>query len=91
MPDEELLKLFYDDIKNEHQPRRKPKRKLKARWSEEVLQDLTIMHGNDVEEEMMDQMGREIQAEIDREILLRIQREGMTDRLNGTVVGGITG
>jgi len=44
-------------------------RKLRSRWSLEVAQDLKAMHGLDLEEEMMDILAYEITAEIDREIV----------------------
>jgi len=47
-------------------------RKLKARWSIEVEQDLGAMHNLDFEEEIMDLMAYEIAAEIDRELVNRI-------------------
>lgn len=47
-------------------------RKLRSRWSLEVAQDLKAMHGLDLEEEMMDILAYEITAEIDREILNKI-------------------
>jgi len=47
-------------------------RKLRSRWSLEVAQDLKAMHGLDLEEEMMDVLAYEITAEIDREIINKI-------------------
>jgi hypothetical protein len=47
-------------------------RKLKARWSIEVEQDLSAMHAIDFEEEIMDMMAYEISQEIDRELIGRI-------------------
>lgn len=44
-------------------------RKLRARWSIEVAQDLRAMHGVDIDAEMMDVLSYEITAEIDREII----------------------
>lgn len=44
-------------------------RKLRSRWSLEVAQDLKAMHGLNLEEEMMDILAYEITAEIDREII----------------------
>lgn len=44
-------------------------RKLRSRWSLEVAQDLNAMHGLDIESEMMDMLGYELQAEMDREIV----------------------
>ena len=47
-------------------------RKLRSRWSLEVAQDLKAMHGLDLEEEMMDILAYEITAEIDREIINKV-------------------
>ena len=47
-------------------------RKLRSRWSLEVAQDLKAMHGLDLEEEMMDILSYEITAEIDRELVTKI-------------------
>ena len=47
-------------------------RKLRSRWSLEVAQDLKAMHGLDLEEEMMDILAYEITAEIDRELIAKI-------------------
>ena len=47
-------------------------RKLRSRWSLEVAQDLKAMHGLDLEEEMLDILAYEITAEIDRELVGRI-------------------
>ena len=48
-------------------------RKLRARWSLEIQQDLKAMHGVDIESEMMDILSYEITAEIDRELLTAIK------------------
>jgi len=47
-------------------------RKLRSRWSLEVAQDLKAMHGLNLEEEMMDILAYEITAEIDRELIQKI-------------------
>jgi hypothetical protein len=47
-------------------------RKLRSRWSLEVAQDLKAMHGLDLEEEMLDILAYEITAEIDRELVNKI-------------------
>ena len=47
-------------------------RKLRSRWSLEVAQDLKAMHGLDLEEEMMDVLAYEITAEIDREVINKV-------------------
>lgn len=57
-------------------------RKMKARWSIEAQQDLAAMQNVDVEEEMMDLLAYELQAEIDRELVARIH--------NAAVFGGST-
>ena len=57
-------------------------RKLRARWSLEVAQDLKAMHGLNLEEEMMDILAYEITAEIDRELIAKI---------DGVCVAGGTG
>jgi len=48
-------------------------RKLRARWSVELQQDLKAMHGIDAESEMMDILSYEITAEIDRELIDQIR------------------
>jgi len=48
-------------------------RKLRARWSQEVAQDLKAMHGLDLEGEMMDILSYEITQEIDRELITAIK------------------
>jgi hypothetical protein len=55
-------------------------RKLKARWTIEVEQDLGAMHNIDFEEEIMDLMAYEIAQEIDRELVGRI--------VNAALAGG---
>ena len=47
-------------------------RKLSARWSIELEDDLNTMHGIDVEAEMVSVMQHEIKAEIDTEMLKRM-------------------
>lgn len=44
-------------------------RKLKAVWSHEAQEDLLAMHNVCVEKELTDILAKEIQAEIDKEIL----------------------
>jgi len=48
-------------------------RKLRARWSLEVAQDLKAMHGLDLEGEMMDILSYEVTQEIDRELIDTIE------------------
>ena len=47
-------------------------RRLAARWSVELEQDLKNMNGIDVDTELTNAMSYEIQAEIDREMLMRM-------------------
>jgi len=47
-------------------------RKLRSRWSLEIAQDLKAMHGLNIEEEMMGILAYEITAEIDRELIEKI-------------------
>jgi hypothetical protein len=54
-------------------------RKLRSRWSLEVAQDLNAMHGLDIESEMLDILGYEIQAEIDREIIDAVKTAANTN------------
>lgn len=44
-------------------------RKLKAKYTLEMLQDMKAMHGLDAGEELMNLMGSELQFEIDREVV----------------------
>lgn len=53
-------------------------RKLRARWSIELQQDLKSMHGLDVESEMLDILGYEITQEIDREIIDSIRSQSIS-------------
>lgn len=47
-------------------------RKLKGKYTVEMFQDLKSMHGLDAESELMDMMSTELQLEIDREIVTRV-------------------
>ena len=47
-------------------------RRLNARWSVELEQDLKNMNGIDVDAEVTNAMSYEIQAEIDREMIIRM-------------------
>ena len=47
-------------------------RRLAARWSDELEQDLKNMNGIDIDNELTNAMSYEIQAEIDREMLMRM-------------------
>lgn len=57
-------------------------RKLRSRWSLEVAQDIKAMHGLDLEEEMMDVLSYEITAEIDRELVQRIDSSATNTNWN---------
>lgn len=47
-------------------------RKLKGKYTVEMFQDLKSMHGLDAESELMDMMSTELQLEIDREIVAKV-------------------
>ena len=53
-------------------------RKLGARWSVELEQDLKNMNGIDIDAEITNAMSYEIQAEIDREMLMRMIQTCLT-------------
>jgi hypothetical protein len=59
-------------------------RKLGARWSIELEQDLKNMNGIDVDAELTNAMSYEIQAEIDREMIMRMIQTALNA---GTTVG----
>ena len=63
-------------------------RKMKARYSLESAQDLKNMHGLDVESEMVNMLQYEIAAEIDRELVDRINTLGATNSTTYTVSAG---
>ena len=52
-------------------------RRLNARWSVELEQDLKNMNGIDVDAELTNAMSYEIQAEIDREMIIRMVQSGL--------------
>ena len=52
-------------------------RRLNARWSVELEQDLKNMNGIDVDAELTNAMSYEIQAEIDREMIIRMIQAGL--------------
>ena len=52
-------------------------RRLNARWSVELEQDLKNMNGIDVDAELTNAMSYEIQAEIDREMIIRMVQTGI--------------
>jgi hypothetical protein len=53
-------------------------RRLAARWSVELEQDLKNMNGIDIDNELTNAMSYEIQAEIDREMLMRMVQTALT-------------
>jgi len=53
-------------------------RRLGARWSVELEQDLKNMNGIDIDAEITNAMSYEIQAEIDREMLMRMIQASLT-------------
>ena len=53
-------------------------RRLGARWSVELEQDLKNMNGIDVDSELTNAMSYEIQAEIDREMIIRMIKSALT-------------
>jgi hypothetical protein len=53
-------------------------RRLGARWSVELEQDLKNMNGIDIDAEITNAMSYEIQAEIDREMLMRMIQAAIT-------------
>ena len=53
-------------------------RRLAARWSIELEQDLRNMNGLDVDNELTNAMSYEIQAEIDREMIMRMVQVTLT-------------
>ncbi len=57
-------------------------RRLNARWSVELEQDLKNMNGIDVDAELTNAMSYEIQAEIDREMIIRMIQAGLSGGLN---------
>ena len=61
-------------------------RRLAARWSVELEQDLKNMNGLDIDSELTNAMSYEIQAEIDREMIIRM----IQSALNAGPVNGYT-
>jgi len=57
-------------------------RRLGARWSVELEQDLKNMNGIDVDAEITNAMSYEIQAEIDREMLMRMIQSALGAGIN---------
>jgi len=58
-------------------------RRLAARWSVELEQDLKNMNGIDIDTELTNAMSYEIQAEIDREMLMRMVQVCVTNATGG--------
>ena len=74
-------------------------RKLRSRWSLEIAHDLKALHGLNIEEEMMDILAYAITAEIDRELIEKIDAVCVTAgtgfdltwdyaSVSGTAIGG---
>jgi hypothetical protein len=57
-------------------------RRLNARWSVELEQDLKNMNGIDVDAELTNAMSYEIQAEIDREMIIRMVQAALAAGVN---------
>jgi len=57
-------------------------RRLAARWSVELEQDLKNMNGIDIDNELTNAMSYEIQAEIDREMLMRMVQVALNAGVN---------
>jgi len=57
-------------------------RRLGARWSVELEQDLKNMNGIDIDAEITNAMSYEIQAEIDREMLMRMIQSALNAGIN---------
>jgi hypothetical protein len=57
-------------------------RRLGARWSVELEQDLKNMNGIDIDAEITNAMSYEIQAEIDREMLMRMIQSAFSAGIN---------
>lgn len=49
-------------------------RRIASRWSVELEQDMKSMHGIDIDNEMTNTLSYEIQAEIDREMVIRMKQ-----------------
>jgi len=58
-------------------------RRLAAKWSVELEQDLKNMNGIDIDAELTNAMSYEIQAEIDREMIARMIQVCLTQGANG--------
>ena len=59
-------------------------RRLAAKWSVELEQDLKNMNGLDIDSELTNAMSYEIQAEIDREMIIRMIQSALNaGRING--------
>lgn len=53
-------------------------RKLAAHWSPELAEDMQVMHGIDVEKEMVNTLTYEVGAEIDRQIITEMVKAAIT-------------
>jgi hypothetical protein len=50
-----------------------------------MFQDLKSMHGLDAEQELMDLMAMELQLEIDREVISRVNTTSVKKHINSTI------
>ena len=64
-------------------------RRLAARWSVELEQDLKNMNGIDIDTELTNAMSYEIQAEIDREMLMRMVQVCVAAETDSSTPGGV--
>lgn len=60
-------------------------RRLATKWSVELEQDVKNMNGIDIDNEMINAMSYEIQAEIDREIVMTMWQVAADNAANGSV------
>jgi hypothetical protein len=65
-------------------------RKLGASYTLEAAQDIKVMHGIDIEREMVQVLQYEITAELDRELIYRMKKTSVdTSTVNGVPNGGL--
>ena len=65
MDENELTSTYFEDFLNDH----KKIRRLNAKWTVELEQDLKNMHGIDIDKELMTAMSHEIEKDIDNNII----------------------
>jgi hypothetical protein len=63
-------------------------RKLRARFTEELIQDFNSMHNIDLKEALINGMAAEIAAEIDNEIITKIESVATSGSLDFSTVAG---